>query len=184
MSRQGYEDVVYYVGPEVDHTKAFSMKTLYVIGVRNPEQVVEFASENKCKHVRLGVMNSFQKNKRLLEIIESTMREGFLTTLEVTVTGYQWVLDNVDQSILHDKNFILVVSVELPKIENGCANLTVKVDDGQWGESNSGTWTYPSTELMDSNRFTSWDDHMTDEVVWTEADQKKLINDRKNANRK
>lgn len=184
MSRHDYKDAVYYIGPEVEHTKAFSMKTLYVIGVRNQEQVVEFATEHKCKHIRLGCFGSFQKNKRLIDKIELCMDSGFTTTLEAPSSAYEWLLENLRENIVASKDFILVLSVDVPSIDNGFTNLTLKISDPNEDKTNMGTWTYPKSELMDSNRFTSWEDHMTNEIIWTEADQKKLVNDRKNAKRK
>ena len=35
MDRDGHNDAVFFVGPEVEHTKAFSMKTLFVVKAKN-----------------------------------------------------------------------------------------------------------------------------------------------------
>lgn len=184
MSVQKYKDVVYYVGIESEHTKAFGSKTFYVIGVRNPVQVITKANENKCKHIRIGAQGTFQKNKRLLELISACMTEGFMLTAEVGIENYGWAMENIPRDTLNDNKFIMVVSVPLPNLTGIHPNLIIKVDDPDMSSSNQGTWTYPATELMDSNRFTRWDDHDSEVIVWTEANQRKLINDRKNANRK
>jgi len=180
MDRDGHNDAVFFVGPEIEHTKAFSMKTLFVVGYRNKEQILDFASDNGCKHVYLGANKSFQKNKKLIGVAEFLISNRIMVTLDYPLDAHKWIIENWPASVLNNKDFIAMISVELPKIETFSKNACVKIDDTGLSQNNTGVWTLPIQELLDSNRFTPWSDYVHDEVVWTEEDNKKFWNDKRN----
>ena len=63
--RSEFENVHYYLSPEMDFTKANGVKTLYVTGCRSTEQVIQAVQEHQCKNVHFGALGTFQKNKKL-----------------------------------------------------------------------------------------------------------------------
>jgi hypothetical protein len=180
MDRDGHNDAVFFVGPEVEHTKAFSMKTLFVVSYRNKEHILDVANEHGCKHVYLGANKSFQKNKKFVEITEFLIANRIMVTLDYPISAHEWILENWPAGLLNNKDFIAMISVELPGVETFSKNACVKIDDTGLDQSNSGVWTLPVNELMDSNRFTPWSEYVNDEVVWTEEDNKKFWNDKRN----
>jgi hypothetical protein len=180
MDRNGHNDAVFFVGPEVEHTSTYSMKTLFVVGPRNKDQVLEFAVNNTCKHVYLGANKSFQKNKKYIEVAVHLIENHIKVTFDYPQSAHEWVLENWPHAILNHKDFIPMISVEIPKIETFAQNAVVKIDDTGMNKNNTGVWTLPVQELLDSNRFTPWSEYVNDEVVWTEDDNKKLWNDKRN----
>ena len=180
MERDGHDNAVFFIGPEVEHTQTFSMKTLFVVGPRNKEQTLEFAKEHDCKHVYLGANKTFQKNKRFIELAEYLIDNRLKVTIDYPVTAHEWVLENWPAELLNHKDFIPMISVEIPKVETFAKNAVVKVDDTGMNENNSGVWTLPVNEILDSNRYTPWSEYVNDEVIWTEEDNKKFWNDKRN----
>lgn len=180
MDRDGHNEAVFFIGPEVEHTLAYSLKTLFVVGARNKEHILSFAQEHKCPHVYLGANKSFQRNKRFVEIAEYLLENRIKVTVDYPVTSQEWVIENWPTEILNHKDFIAMISVEIPKIETFSKNAAIKIDDTGLDHNNTGVWTLPVGEVMDSNRFTPWSDYNNDQVVWTEDDNKKFWNDKRN----
>ncbi len=51
--------VTYFVGTEIDHTPAFGKKTLFVVGIQEPDELLNLAHKNDCTHLDLGANQSF-----------------------------------------------------------------------------------------------------------------------------
>ena len=47
------EGIIYFTGFEVEKTPAYGMKTLFVVGLQDPEDVMYYAAEENCKHIFL-----------------------------------------------------------------------------------------------------------------------------------
>ena len=52
--------VTYFVGTEIEHTPAFGKKTLFVVGIQDPDEILELVYKNDCTHVYLGANQSFK----------------------------------------------------------------------------------------------------------------------------
>jgi hypothetical protein len=48
------EDIIFFVGTEIERTPAFGMKTLFVVDVHDPYIIMELARNNKCQHIYFG----------------------------------------------------------------------------------------------------------------------------------
>lgn len=165
MNREGHNDAVYFVGPEVETTPAFSLKTLFVVGVRSVTQMIELAEAYSCKHIYLGANRSFQKNKRWNEIIPLLLDKGFKVTLDYPADSHDFVVETLDPEITRHNNFIPMLSCQVAKVETFSKNLTIKIDDVDFKGTNSGVWCIVQRELLDSNRFTPWDEYGHDEII-------------------
>lgn len=172
-------EVVYYAGPEVRTTAANGSKTLYVVGVRSIPQMIEVAQENNCKHICLGAKNSFQNNKLWGEIVPALLTEGFWVTLEYPTESQNFVVETIDPTFVAHPKFVPLVKCSITYVETLNRNLTLMIDDG--GETNTGVWSIPQSELLDRNRYTPWVDYENEEVIMTDEDLKEF---RKNARRK
>ena len=53
------KNVDYFVGEEIEHTPAYLLKTLFVVGVKAPEQITDIATKHECDHVYFGANQSF-----------------------------------------------------------------------------------------------------------------------------
>ena len=45
-----HEDVTFFIGTEVEHTPAYGMKTLFVVGVHDEQVIITLAKNNNCNH--------------------------------------------------------------------------------------------------------------------------------------
>lgn len=170
--QQKHEGAIYWVGPAVENTAAFSAKTLFVNGVRSIPQMIEYATEHNCKHIYLGADDSFQKNKLWNNVIPELLNTGLKVTLEYPFDAHDFVVEILDNTSWAHPNFIPVVSCKIQNVENLSKNLYLKVDDKSFDYSNDGVWTIPVTELIDRNRQTLWQDYAS-EVLLRDADVKK-----------
>ena len=166
-------EVVYAVGPEVEHTPVCGAKTLFVNGVRSIEQMLEFAAEYNCKHVVLGAFDSFQKNKLWNKIIPALLNAGFHVSLHYPVESHEFLLTELDHSIWSHGKFIPVIDIRLPHLIYLNSNLMLKISDVVGG-SNGGVWSTTVRESLDSNRFTAWAEYDNILTVLTIDGLKKL----------
>ena len=61
MIREGHEDIKFFIGTEVEHSPAFGMKTLFVVGLQDPAEIHAKALAYKCDHIYFGANQSFPK---------------------------------------------------------------------------------------------------------------------------
>ena len=54
MIRAGHEEISFFTGTEVEHTIAFGMKTLFVVGLQDAQIIQQEAKNNKCEHIYFG----------------------------------------------------------------------------------------------------------------------------------
>ena len=59
MNREGHEAVSFFIGNEVEHTPAFGLRTLFVVGVQDPQIVLQAFANNDCEHIYFGANQSF-----------------------------------------------------------------------------------------------------------------------------
>ena len=60
MDREGYtDDTKFFIGTEVERSPAYGQRTLFVIGLQNPKEILARALNNKCPHIYLGANMSF-----------------------------------------------------------------------------------------------------------------------------
>jgi len=146
--------MTYYIGPEVNHTPAFSKKTLFVEGFQNTEAIESVARENKTPHISLSCDHEDDAarswNNQLTELLD----KGFMVTLNYPAALHNQLMFSLSKGVLQSRNFVPLPCVLLYNMSILNPNLTVKIDDG----SGEGTWTMHYHELMDSNRFTAVQD--------------------------
>lgn len=167
------DEVVYAVGPEVEHTPVFGSKTLFVNGIRSVSQMIEFAETNHCKHICLGAFNSFQKNKKWGDIISELLASDIHVSIHYPADAHDFILENLDLQIWGHPHFIPVIVVKLPQVLALSKNLMLKIDDDRNGV-NTGVWTSPMREVLDSNRFATWSDYDNIMPILTVKGLKKL----------
>jgi hypothetical protein len=180
IERQDHDDAVYFVGPEVETSAAFSKKTLFVVGVRGIQQMIDLAREHNCPHIYLGANRSFQNNKLWAEIVPALLDEGFWVTLDYPASAQQFVVDTLPGKYAAHPHFIPMVSCIVPYVETFSKNLVLKVDDTDFQGTNTGVWCIPQHDLLDRNRFTPWVDYGNDEVIMRDSDIKALRKIRRN----
>ena len=64
MNREGHNEVSFFIGTEVEHTPAFGLRTLFVVGVQDPQIILQEFNNNDCEHIYFG---GFEETKVAFE---------------------------------------------------------------------------------------------------------------------
>jgi hypothetical protein len=170
MNRDGHKDVSYFIGPEVEHTPAYSKRTLFVVGKQDVVQIERMAREYKTPHIFMGADHSFFVDPMDMtfywdKTITTLLDKGFWVTLDYQAHEHRSVLLMLNKGIWQSRLFVPLLSVRIPNVQTSSVNLTIKIDDVDFNATNAGVWCLNHHEITDSNRFTDWQDYTTDEVV-------------------
>jgi hypothetical protein len=52
-------NIIFFIGNEVEHTPAYGMKTLFVTGIQPVEAIEGILANNEIKHIFFGANHSF-----------------------------------------------------------------------------------------------------------------------------
>lgn len=167
MDREGHEDVKFFVGTEVEHTPAYGQKTLFVVGYQPKEEILARALNSGCPHIYLGANMSFNPPTEndwsgWDELITGLLKDDIWVTLDFDVSIVEQVLE---YGFTEYKNFIPMISVKLPYINQLGYNATLKLDDKDFKATNPGVWCHSLHELQDRKVFTDWTKYTKDEVI-------------------
>jgi hypothetical protein len=156
-------DVSMFTGIEVEHTPAYGMKTLFVVGIQDSKTIVEKARSSGCEHIYLGANQSFdpgrwengdhEKSDQWNKMIFEILNEDLLTTLDFDVKHCSWVLES---GFCEKDHFIPQISVKLPYLRLFNYNTMLKIDDTDFKASNPGVWCHRLHDLQDHKVFTPW----------------------------
>jgi hypothetical protein len=161
------EGVTFFTGREIEHTAAYGMDTLFVTGAQNPADVLVLAKQEKVKHIYFGANQSFNpkstnelKNWELMVL--SLLKQDFWCTLDFDV---KFAEDILECGFNEHRKFISMISVKLPYLTQFNYNATIKLDDKDFEATNPGVWTHRLHDLLDSTKFTDWDQYKEDEIA-------------------
>jgi len=171
MNRDGHNEVIFFIGTEVEHTPAFGMQTLFVVGVQNPQIVLQEFDNNDCEHIYFGANQSFPAldtndgdEWRNWEWMIRTCLEHVpnYCTLDLDVNQAEGLLES---SLVEFHNFIPMISVKLPYIRQFGYNATIKLDDKDFAATNPGVWCHRLHDLQKREVFTDWSKYTKDKVI-------------------
>jgi hypothetical protein len=170
MNRAGHENISFFVGTEVEHTVAFGLRTLFVVGVQDSQIIQQEAKNNDCEHIYFGADQSFpalDNNNgeawREWEImIQDCLEAGWLCTLDLDLAQAEGLLES---SLVEFHNFIPMISVKLPYIRQFGYHAVLKLDDRDFAATNPGVWCHSLHDLQNSKVFTDWSRYTKDEVI-------------------
>ena len=164
------QNIVYFTGYEVEHTICHGMFTLFVVGTPPVEEILSKAKETGVKHIYFGTSQSFPdinvNDAETWKVWETTIKacldEDFWCTLDLDSTSAQGLLEG---GLCEKSKFIPMISVKLPYVQQLGYNATIKIDDHDFDRTNAGVWCHSLHDLMDRNKFTSWDKYTKDETL-------------------
>ena len=170
------QNLSYFIGTEVENTVMKGEPTLFVIGIKPINEILEIlksynnklsSKEKHIQHIYFGTSQSFNpKNPYEWEqwdhMITPLLRQGFWVTLDFDV---QHAEEIHEQSWCEHKTFVPMISVKLPYIGLFNYHATLKIDDKSWGATNTGVWCYPLNELLNTKVYTDWKDYSGDTPV-------------------
>ena len=171
MNRDGHNDVSFFIGTEVEHTPAFGLRTLFVVGVQDPQIVLQEFNNNDCKHIYFGANQSFPEldindgeSWRDWEYMVCACLEHVpnYCTLDLDHAQAEGLLES---SLVEFHNFIPMISVKLPYIKQFGYNATLKIDDKDFAATNPGVWCHSLHDLQKREVFTDWSKYTKDEVI-------------------
>ena len=172
MNRQGHENVNFFFGVEVEHTPAFGLNTLFVVGVQPITEIQDWLDdfnsyEDKSRHIEhifFGANHSFAPATPAewdawQNMIEVFLRKGHLCSLDIPITHVE---EFNDGSLCDYRNFIPQIRVSIPYTKLWNYNTMLKIDDIDFDATNPGVWCHSLHTLMSRDSFTSWDDYKGD----------------------
>ncbi len=157
----------FFFGKEVEHTPAYGIKTLFVIGIQSYFEIKHHYANELCGHIFFGANHSFnprsnEEHKAWENMILPLLQEGVLCTLDIPI-------DQVEE--LHESgycefdNFIPQIRVPIPYIKLWNYNTMLKIDDKGFNETNPGVWCHSLHSLMDRSKFTDWKQYNQDKSI-------------------
>lgn len=166
MNRTGFEQATFFFGKEVEHTPAYGMDTLFVIGVQPIEDI---AFKLTCgpapvKHIFFGANHSFdptshQEHDAWEKMITHFLKVGYWCSLDIPINQVE---EFHDGGLCEYNNFIPQIRVSVPYVKLWNYNTMIKIDDNDFDATNPGVWTHSLHSLMSRETFTSWDKYKED----------------------
>jgi hypothetical protein len=165
------DDVTMFIGTEIEHTPAYGMETLFVVGIQDPDEIVQTTRHKFVNHVYLGANQSFEidveedLNEQLEDwdaMINALIEADLWITLDFDVKYHTIVLESGYSE--YDR-FIPMISVKLPYINQLGYNACVKIDDTDFRKTNHGVWVHRVHDLQDTSKFTDWSKYTQDKVI-------------------
>ena len=163
------EGIQYFVGTEVEHTPQYGKRTLFVVGVKDAEEVIATAQDAGCKHIYLGANMSFNVTSNTESewqpweaMVFPLLKEGYWVTLDVDVSQVEGLLET---GFTEYNRFIPMISVKLPYIEQLGYNACLKIDDKDFAASNPGVWVHKVHDLKNKDIYTPWYKYKDDSIV-------------------
>jgi hypothetical protein len=172
----GFKDnIVFFVGNEVEHTPAYDMRTLFVTGVQHFSEIESILNDvnslldtNKhIKHIFFGANHSYNpqnnlEHQRWEDMIRHFLEQGYLCSLDIPLNQVE---EFNDCGLCEYDNFIPQIRVPIPYIKLWNYNTMLKIDDKDFKATNPGVWSHSLHDLMDRNKFTDWAQYKGDRVI-------------------
>lgn len=165
-----YENITYFIGREVEHTPAFGMETLFVVGVQSCEEIsqqLSKGSKENIKHIFFGANHSFNpKTSDEWECWEKMiiffLEKGYMCSLDIPLSHVE---DFNEGGLNEFNNFIPQIRVPIPFIRLWNYNTMIKIDDKDFRSTNPGVWSHSLHMLMDRKNFTDWNQYEKDTII-------------------
>lgn len=160
------DDVQFFFGKEVEHTPAYGMDTLFVVGLK-PIDSIEKKLHSHIKHIFFGANHSFNPNNAKEwsmweDMIMFFLKKDYLCSLDIPMS----CVEEFNEGGLNEyDNFIPQIRVPIPYIRLWNYNTMIKIDDKDFKATNPGVWSHSLHKLMDRNNFTDWSQYKKDEII-------------------
>ena len=162
------DSITFFTGVEVEKTPAYGMKTLFVTGHQDYNEIMKYYKEEKCEHIFFGANHSYapvtSDNFEDWDLmIRAFTDQGIMCGLDIPSTiNLEWFLDG---GLVESDNFIPQLRVVVPYVKQWGYNAMIKIDDKDFKASNPGVWCHSLHDLMDREKFTDWGKYGLDKVL-------------------
>jgi hypothetical protein len=163
------ESAIFFTGDEIEHTPAFGMPTLFVVGLQDVDQILLHCASERINHVYLGANHSYKPitysdvagwDALAAELLQSDL----WVTLDLDSRYVEISADLLSMLSEFDR-FIPMISVKIPYIQNLNYNACLKIDDKDFRASNPGVWVHYLHDLKDRKVFNDWSKYGNDVIV-------------------
>ena len=125
------EGATFFTGIEVEHTPAYGKKTLFVVGLHNPEKIKTYYAAHSCEHIFFGANHSYNPSKNgnwetWEAMITQFLKEDYLCSLDIPL---EEVEEFHETGLCEYDNFIPQIRVPVPYVTLWNYNTMVKIDD-------------------------------------------------------
>ena len=172
MNRPEHNNAKFFIGTEVEHTPAYGHKTLFVVGLQSTKEILDIlGNQQHITHVYFGANMSFPSSIRTNDavfwdpwdnMIQRCLDAGYLCTLDIDIACVEGLLES---GLTENHNFIPMISVKLPYINQLGYNATLKLDDKDFRATNPGVWCHSLHTLQKRSVFTDWSKYTKDEPL-------------------
>jgi hypothetical protein len=162
------DSITFFTGVEVEKTPAFGMKTLFVTGIQDYNEVMKYYKEEQCEHIFFGANHSYnpvaaEDFEAWDKLIQLFLDEGIFCSLDIPSTiNLEWFMDG---GLIENNYFIPQLRVVVPYVKQWNYNTMVKIDDKGFRATNPGVWCHNLHNLMDRDKFTDWREYGLDKVL-------------------
>ncbi len=158
-------NVNFFIGTEVENTKAKGLRTLFVAGLQSTSKILKYAEENEIKHIYLGANHTFTPNLGWnYNTVRKCLLEGYIVTLHYPINYHNNVIEELRQ-LYKDENFIPQISIQFPNVEHENINLNIKIDDLDFEATNNGVWCFDLSDVCTDDNKTTWDKYKSDKIL-------------------
>jgi len=163
------DDVKFFTGVEVEKSPAFGLRTLFVVGVQSIEQIRQNLTPD-IEHIYFGANMSFtevqahdfQAWRQWEQMVDYFLDQGYLCTLDIPYSCVEGLLESL---LVEHYNFIPMISVKLPYLQQLGYNATIKLDDKGFAATNPGVWCHRLHDLLNKDNFTNWNQYKKDSII-------------------
>ncbi len=159
------DNVVFFIGNEVEHTPAYGMRTLFVTGVQSVDSIA--LNLQGCQHIFFGANHSYnpqtyEEHKAWEDMIMFFLDKDYLCSLDIPINQVE---EFNEGGLCECNNFIPQIRVPIPYIRLWNYNTMLKIDDKDFKATNPGVWSHSLHTLMDRSKFTDWSQYKNDEII-------------------
>ena len=163
------DNIVFFVGNEVEHTPAFGMRTLFVTGVQPFDEFDYHFDKHPdgIEHIFFGANHSYNpqtydEHKAWENMIRFFLDKDYLCSLDIPINQLE---EFHDSGLCESDNFIPQIRVPIPYIKLWNYNTMLKIDDKDFKATNPGVWSHSLHALQDRSKFTDWTQYKNDKVI-------------------
>ena len=160
-------NIIFFVGNEIERTPAYGMRTLFVTGVQPAEAIHGALTNQDVRHIFFGANHSFNPTSPeewtdWESMISHFLDLGYWCSLDIPMSA----VEEFNDGGLNDYNkFIPQIRVPIPYIKLWNYNTMIKIDDKGFAATNPGVWCHDLRDLLGRDRFTDWDQYGNDEII-------------------
>ena len=170
LTHEWPEEVDYFTGIEVENTKAKGLRTLFVVDIQDPKEVISRARQQNAVHVYLGANHSYHKDwvrmrNGFYDMVKACIDKGLIVSLNFWAHELTQAKNDIKELWTHEK-FIPQLSISIPNINTENTYLNIKIDDNSiQQQTNKGVWCFDLYDVIKDEYVTTWNQFANDKPI-------------------